>query len=297
MSTTLADQIDAFLTDATRRARLSQNTLRAYRYELRAAAKHFTAPLDQLTLTDLETWVHRENAAPSTVGRRIAALNRFFVWAVRNDLCFANPLVQREPRRARRYLPRPIRSGDERRAIDTAIAAAPQPYRLMLTILRETGMRPSEVIALNAGDITLDAGREGLRVREPKNAAERMVVLGPEATPKSLRGLRAQLKSLKGQPPHVPLFRSNRGTRVSYDALHYQWAQVCAHADLVDTHGKPRYTLHQLRHTRGTELIEQGQRMEIVQRVLGHRDPRSTQGYAELNEGQVRSALEQKQRR
>lgn len=41
-----------------------------------------------------------------------------------------------------------------------------------------------------------------------------------------------------------------------------------------------------------TELVEQGQRLEIVQRVLGHRDPRSTQGYAELAEAVVRAALE-----
>jgi site-specific recombinase XerD len=53
-----------------------------------------------------------------------------------------------------------------------------------------------------------------------------------------------------------------------------------------------RCTLHQLRHTRATELLEQGQRIEIVQRVLGHRDPRSPQGYADLTERQVRAALE-----
>jgi site-specific recombinase XerD len=62
---------------------------------------------------------------------------------------------------------------------------------------------------------------------------------------------------------------------------------------LDDDAGKPRYTLHQLRHTRATELVEQGQRIEIVQRVLGHRDPRSTQGYAELNEALMRAAPEQ----
>ena len=49
---------------------------------------------------------------------------------------------------------------------------------------------------------------------------------------------------------------------------------------------------HQLRHTRGSELIAQGQRVEIVQRVLGHRDIRSTLGYAELQDAQVRAALE-----
>src|SRR5436190_1415990 len=105
--------------------------------------------------------------------------------------------------------------------------------------------------------------------------------------------LRAHLKTLRGQPPHAPLFRSPRGTRVSYDARHYQWGQVCTTAGLVDAQGKPRYTLHQLRHTHGSELVEHGHRMEIVQRVLGHRDPRSTQGYAALHDDQVRAALEQ----
>jgi site-specific recombinase XerD len=50
--------------------------------------------------------------------------------------------------------------------------------------------------------------------------------------------------------------------------------------------------LHQLRHTRGTELLEAGQRLEIVQRVLGHRDPRSTQRYADVHDDLVRQALE-----
>ena len=89
-----------------------------------------------------------------------------------------------------------------------------------------------------------------------------------------------------------PLCRSNRGTPVSYDALHYQWGRLCVKVGLVDDGGKPRYTPHQLRHTRGSELVAQGQRVEIVQRVLGHRDIRSTLGYAELEEAQVRAALE-----
>ena len=87
------------------------------------------------------------------------------------------------------------------------------------------------------------------------------------------------------------VFLSNRGTRVSYDALHYQWARACPAADWSTTRVL-RATPHQLRHTRGSELIAQGQRVEIVQRVLGHRDIRSTLGYAELLDTQVRAALE-----
>jgi integrase/recombinase XerD len=190
-------------------------------------------------------------------------------------------------------LPRPIQRQTDQNAIDEAIRVAPQPYRLIFTILRETGMRVGEVLDLRVGDVVLDTGREGLRVREPKNRRERTVVLGATATPRTMRGLRAHLRQMNTAQPHDILFRSNRGTTVSYDAIHYQWKKVCWAAGLVDKAGNPRYTLHQLRHTRGSELLAQGQSIEIVQRVLGHRDIRSTLLYADLNEDQVRAALEQ----
>ena len=74
--------------------------------------------------------------------------------------------------------------------------------------------------------------------------------------------------------------------------MHYQLAKLCGTAGLLDATGNPRYTPHQLRHTRGSDLIAQGQRVEIVQRVLGHPVVRSTLNYAELHEAQVRVALE-----
>ena len=155
-------------------------------------------------------------------------------------------------------------------------------------------MRAGEVLELRWGDVVLDAGREALRIREAKNGAERTAILGPTATPRSVRGLRAARRP-HGRPApadHEVVFLSNRGTRVSYDALHYQRARLCQAAGLVDEAGDPRYTPHQLRHTWGSELIAQGQRVEIVQRVLGYRAIRSTLGYAELQDRHVRAALE-----
>ena len=294
MAATLVACYEQFLADALHRDRLRPRTVRAYRYELAAAASdpRFRGPLDALRLADLEDWIARAPAASSTVGRRLATFRRFFAWAVRQGHCARLPLLDDVPVRRSRGLPRPIRADAERRALDAAIAAAPPPYRLLFTILRETGMRAGEVLALRWGDVTLDPGREALRVREPKNHAERVVVLGPAATPRTLRGLRAWRNAHRGAQAHEPLCRSNRGTPVSYDALHYQWGKLCRKVGLVDDGGKPRYTPHQLRHTRGSELVAQGQRVEIVQRVLGHRDIRSTLGYAELEEAQVRAALE-----
>ncbi len=47
-------------------------------------------------------------------------------------------------------------------------------------------------------------------------------------------------------------------------------------------------TVHQLRHTRGTEMVEQRYPLHVVQKTLDHRDPRSTQVYVELAEDQLR---------
>ena len=63
--------------------------------------------------------------------------------------------------------------------------------------------------------------------------------------------------------------------------------ESCRQHLVDDATGAPRYTPHQLRHTRGTELLAQGQRVEIVQRVLGHRDIRSTLGLTPTG-GEVR---------
>jgi site-specific recombinase XerD len=56
--------------------------------------------------------------------------------------------------------------------------------------------------------------------------------------------------------------------------------------------GKSLYTVHQLWHTRGTARTEHGQRLDSVQRALGHKDPRSTQLYADVTKDDVRRALE-----
>jgi len=75
-------------------------------------------------------------------------------------------------------LPRPIPPGDERRALDRAIAGAPPPYRLLFTLLRETGMRAGEVLALKVGDVMLAPGREGIRKGERRHGLARVIFHG-----------------------------------------------------------------------------------------------------------------------
>src|SRR5512145_685670 len=90
MTVTLADCMPAFLDDMTYLVRLRPHTLRAYRYELTAAARALPVPLNQLTICDLERWIARDHVAASTVARRIATLSRFFTWAVHHQYCLTN---------------------------------------------------------------------------------------------------------------------------------------------------------------------------------------------------------------
>ena len=274
---------------------LATNTIASYRYDLRTAAQVLTASLTDITTRQVEAFLSGRQERPSTTNRRVASLSRFFTWAIKHGLCNHNPIALIETKQDAIHLPRPIHD-DDLPALDAAIAKVSPPYRLIFTLLRETGLRADEVLQLNVGDVALEPSREGLRIREAKNNVERMVVLNADLMKHSLRLLRAALRGLGLVDASMPLCRSNRGTRVPYDTLYYQWQRVCAAADLLDGDGTSHYTIHQLRHTAGTAFIRDYPE-HIVSRMLGHRDPRSTRRYAEVTEDQVRTVLAARRRR
>jgi len=289
---TISSLLDEYIASLRRKGRRAA-TLRAYRGDLAAAAAAFPQPITELRRSALETWLG-EVAAPSTQARRLASLRGFFAWCLAGELISRDPTLGLEARSTTRRLPRPVQRDTDRKALDAAIRAYEMPYRLIFTLLRETGMRVGEVLALDVGDVSLASGNEGLLVRDPKNRVERVVALGPNSTERSLRALRKHLADIgaPGLPATHPLFVSNRATRLRYGTVLYQWGKLCQGAKLLDAEGKPRYTIHQLRHTTATELLEEGHKLEIVQRRLGHRDIRTTMGYAEVNDATVRAELE-----
>ncbi len=282
---TIASELETFLADIQREHGLSSNTITSYRCDLRTAATMIVSPLETVSTSDIKDFLDGRDEQPGTTNRRIASLGRFFRWALSQSLILHNPVDQVGARYHAEHRPQPIASEAERRALDAAIAGCPQPYRLIFTLLREIGVRTDEVLNLNLGDVILEPGREVLLVQDSKSGTKRMVVLTPDAMPRSLRGLRGWVRDMgDGLPPETPLFRSSRGNRASYDTLHRRWVQVCKQARLVDLIGErevPRYTLHHLRHTAAAELIAFYPE-QVVRRILGHRAPRSTRRYTEI---------------
>ncbi|MEI7642835.1 MAG: tyrosine-type recombinase/integrase [Chloroflexales bacterium] len=282
---TIASEMEPFLSDIKGDQGLSANTITSYRCDLRTVAVAVDKPIEVISTCDIQMFLESRNEQPGTTNRRIASLGRFFRWAVARGYCFYNPLDQIGGRYHTEHRPQPIVSESERRALDVAIAASSQPYRLIFTLLREIGVRTDEVLNLNVGDVILEPGCEVLLVQNSKSGSKRMVVLTSDAMPRSLRGLRSWVRDLgTDQSPDDPLFCSSRGNRASYDTLHRRWVLVCKAAhliDLVDGKEQPRYTLHHLRHTAAAELIAFYPE-QVVRRILGHRDPRSTRRYAEI---------------
>lgn len=290
---TIASEIEAFLTDIQREHGLSQNTITSYRCDLRTAAAALPQDLASVDTHDIREFLEGRNEQPGTTNRRIASLGRFFRWATEQGFSDLNPVDGIGGRYHAEHRPQPIVSETERRALDGAINAAPQPYRLIFTLLREIGVRTDEVLNLNVGDVLLEPGREVLLVHDSKSGTKRMVVLTPDVMPRSLRGLRSWMRDMGDDvSAATPLFRSSRGNRASYDTLHRRWVSVCKAArlvDIVDGKEAPRYTLHHLRHTAAAELIAYYPE-QVVRRILGHRDPRSTRRYAEIVRQNTHSA-------
>ncbi len=221
MPHTIASLLDEYLASLRRSGR-TEATLRAYHGDLTAAATALPQPLTALRREALEQWLGEATAA-STQARRLASLRGFCAWCLAHAHLARDPTLGIEARSTTRRLPRPVKGTTDRRALDAAIAHYAMPERLIFTLLRETGMRVGEVLALNAGDVTLTPGTEGLHVRDPKNRVERVVALGPNSTERSIRLLRRHLKALGDVPATQPLFCSNRATRLRYGTVLYHW--------------------------------------------------------------------------
>ena len=288
---TIASELPTFLDDLEHRVKLRPATIRAYRCDLQAAATVLVDALSTITPRQIEEVVVGGQPEQATIARRMSSLKRFFGWCVRHELCPTNPVERCESVQVAHGMPRPIPRGD-REPLEQRFDTLREPYRTIFWLLRETGMRVGEALALRLGDVDLTPSREILFIQEAKNGRPRPVQIGDRFTPKTVRRLRKLLKDRRGEPSYAPLFRSNRQSQLTYGAVLYQWSQLCRTLGLVDPTDAPHYTIHQLRHTRGSELVEQGYALDIVQHVLGHRDPRSTQIYAELHPYQVRTALE-----
>jgi integrase/recombinase XerD len=267
---------------------LSRNTLEAYRGDLLqfgrflderavsaidASAADVGDFLTRLATGDAE---HRP-ASPATIHRKSACLRSFYRHLRRDGLRESDPTASLSAPRRGRKLPQVLTRGEVDRLLSQPRGTDPQALRdrALLELLYACGLRASEAIGLELGDV--DVEERVLRARG-KGSKERLVPIGQAA----VRALRPYLE--RGRPALVKgrlelhLFVNFRGGQLTRQGLYKIVRRHATTAGLAD-----RMSPHTLRHTFATHLLAGGCDLRSVQEMLGHADVSTTQLYTHLS--------------
>jgi integrase/recombinase XerC len=271
-------------------------TIKSYREDLEALTAHLTdrygSPPEPGALTTLDlrgyiSGLHERGYAKTTVARRLASLRSFFRFGQREGWTKTNPAKPlRNPRKGR-SLPYFLSSAD----LDKLLQAPPanQPMglrdRAMLETLYSAGLRVSELVGLNEGDLDFTAGI--VRVRG-KGKRERLSPLGSFAARAVQRWLKVRVVSpQEPKAADAPVFVNKSGRRLTTRSVGRLLEKHLAATGL-----DRRTTPHTLRHSFATHLLDGGADIRSVQELLGHKSLVTTQIYTHLGTANLRAAYE-----
>jgi len=167
-------------------------------------------------------------------------------------------------------------------------------YRLLVVLITETGLRATDACTLRFDSLLTDsAGWPCLRFTSSKMRAEHLLPLSARA----VEAIRTQQGWVTQTQPEATrwLFPSawDPGLPVPYKALLRAFSLWQQRIGLHDEAGRPTHvTLHQLRHSLGTRLINAGVPQHVIQRLLTHASPRMTAVYAHLHDATLRAEFE-----
>ncbi|WP_281178166.1 tyrosine recombinase XerC [Alicyclobacillus shizuokensis] len=273
----LTSYVTEFLTRLQDERGASVHTVVAYRQDLQILQdflreRHKDAP-GQVTLTDLRALLAQEvqrGLAKRTLARRLSCYRRFFDFLEREGVVTGNPArAVRLPK-----FPKPIPDFYYQEEVKVLLDSIGQQDiwsardRALLELLYATGVRVSECVGLDVGDVDLAQGI--VRVLG-KGRKERYVLMGSYA----IQAVRVYL-SLRGPElsSNSPLFINRRGARLTDRSVRRILGKCIERVGRLH-HISP----HALRHSFATHMLDGGADLRAVQELLGHASLSSTQIY------------------
>ncbi len=274
---------------------LSRNTLEAYRTDLLQFGVHLEgvgvsalgASHSDLTafVTGLAAGAGgRRPVGPATVQRKVACLRSFYRHLRREGILEADPTADlRAPKKSQR-LPQVLSRAEIARllAAPRGTDAGALRDRALLELMYACGLRASEAVGLEVGDVDLDAG---ILRTYGKGSKERLVPVGREAVGAVRAYLERGRPRLVSDPAVRTLFLNRRGGSLTRQGL---YKIVQRHARAAGLHQK--MSPHTLRHTFATHLLAGGCDLRSVQEMLGHADIATTQIYTHLSAERLKDA-------
>ncbi len=214
--------------------------------------------------------------AAITVHIRLRGVYRFLRYLLDQKVVGADLLKHKLKIKLPDSLPRAIDPQDVQQML--SVIKKPRDKALILTLLR-TGMRIGELLDTKVLDLNLS--EKNIRIYEAqKNRVGRVVYLSADAA----RALKRWLKLRKRESGFV--FYGLRGGPLCYEAARAIFINCLEQAGLAHKD----YTLHSLRHTYATELLNAGMPLQCLQELLGHKSIEMTRRYARLSDNTRRQA-------
>jgi site-specific recombinase XerD len=285
----LADAVEVFVA-SLRQRRVPINTIKSYAHDLHLFVQSVSADLPQVSAEAIAEFLATfDHLSVATRRRRYSTLCAFYHWLIRHGVVETNPMEHLDPIEQVEREPRPLHP-DTVTKILRAIPTSNLRDRALFTLLYETGIRVGEALGLLATEVDLTQDDEKIRVFG-KGQRERTVML--TAAPESIRLLRRHLKQsritsgsvFRGDPRY-----GGSPLPLEYSVVHYAWQKYCKAAGV-------EATIHQLRHSRASQLLQAGVPVTTVRKQLGHRNIQSTLLYAEVDQATIKQDLQQYQRR
>jgi integrase/recombinase XerD len=250
---------------------LSPATQRSYVHAVSKFSRYFGRPPDRLDLEDVRAFqVHLVSTGISwpALNQIVCALRFFYGVTLGHGEIPERIPYAREPRK----LP-VVLSADE---VVRFLEAVPSlKTRAALTTAYAAGLRASETVGLKVGDV--DSGRMVIRVEAGKGGKDRYVMLSAQ-----LLGILRTYWRL-AQPRHW-LFPGRAEMKpIDVQVLYAACRSACKAAGL-----DKRVTVHTLRHSFATHLLESGTDIRIIQVLLGHNNLSTTARYTRVSNGLIR---------
>ncbi|OWR29219.1 site-specific tyrosine recombinase XerD [Saccharibacillus sp. O23] len=284
--------LDAFITYMSEEKGRSASTLESYRRDLAqflefADGRGLTA-VDEIRKSHIAAYLNemkRSGKASSTVVRASVSIRSFCHYLIRQSIIVQDPSMDLETPKPEKKLPVVLSVSEVERLLGAPDPSNAQGARdkAMLEALYATGIRVSELIALNLGDIDLQLKF----LRCGAAGKERIVPIGrmtAEAVAAYLGPMRDQLLK-HGQED--ALFLNQLGTRLTRQGF---WKIIKKYASAAGI--ETDITPHTLRHSFAAHLLENGADLRSVQEMLGHSDISTTQVYTHVMKRNMKEVYE-----
>jgi integrase/recombinase XerD len=228
--------------------------------------------------------VPRPPLSPASIQRKAASIRSFYKHLRREELIDHDPTADLRWRRRARRLPATLSREQVMRLLAQPRGTDPLALRdrALLELMYASGLRISEAVSLQVGDVDL---QEGLLQVRGKGGKERIVPVGRHAI-SALRAYEARGRpALVGNSVQGRLFLNARGGAISRQGLYKIVMRHASSAGLAD-----RMSPHTLRHSFATHLLSGGCDLRALQEMLGHSDLATTQLYTHLSSDRLKDA-------